>query len=359
MTTKHLGLAALAIVGLCGCGTKSLEEVETKAAVPVTVEAARIDVLRSTLSAAGTVMPAPGADQVILPPEHARIAEVTKAEGDAVREGEVLVRFDIPTLPADLAAKRAAVDTAKAHLDAAKANLTRELGLFDQHVVAARDVEEARKTQTEAEAELAQANSAVEASVVLADRAIVHARFSGVVVKRWHSPGDIVDPATSDPILRVINPAQLQVVAAVPVADLSRIVSGHAADVHSTSGDSVEAARVVTRPAQVDPASATADVRLTFVKPTHLAAGATVQVDIVGDEHPKALVIPAAAIVRDEGETFVMVAANNKAHKYPVVIGLSTHDLVEIASGDLKAGDLVIVRGQEDLPEGAAITIQK
>ena len=64
-------------------------------------------------------------------------------------------------------------------------------------------------------------------------------------------------------------------------------------------------------------------MRLAFAKPTSLAAGTIVQVEIVGEEHAKALVIPAAAIVDEEGETFVMVVgADNKAHKYPVALGL-------------------------------------
>jgi multidrug efflux pump subunit AcrA (membrane-fusion protein) len=41
-----------------------------------------------------------------------------------------------------------------------------------------------------------------------------------------------------------------------------------------------------------------------------------------------------------------------------VATGLSTPTLVEVTTG-LKAGDRVIVRGQDGLPEGAAITVQE
>ena len=145
----------------------------------------------------------------------------------------------------------------------------------------------------------------------------------------------------------------------MPVADVPRVVIGHAATVTLPGSDTPEAAKVLTRPAHVDSASATAAVRLAFVKPTRLAAGTVVQVAIVAEEHPNALVIPAAAIVRDEGETFVMVAgSDHKAHKYPIAIGLLTHDRAEVTSG-LKAGDRVIVRGQSELPEGATVTIEQ
>jgi RND family efflux transporter MFP subunit len=351
---------AFALLLAVGCSHKSVEEVETNAPVPVVVEAAKIDLLRSTFSAAGTVVPAPGADMIVLAPEHARIAELPKAEGEVVREGDILVRFDIPTLPADLAAKKAAVNQAQAHIDAAAAAVARLTGLVAKGVAAPREVEEAKRTQAEADAELAQARSAVDAATSLADRAVVRATFSGVVAKRWHNPGDIVEAAASDPILRIVNPEKLQIVAAVPSADLPRVVPGHDADVHVVGREAAEPAKVLMRPAQVDPVSGTADVRLAFAKPTSLPVGTAVQVDIVGEVQPKALVVPAAAIVHDEDETFVMVAgADNKAHKYPVAMGLSTHDFVQITSGDLKPGDRVIVRGQTELPEGATITISK
>jgi multidrug efflux pump subunit AcrA (membrane-fusion protein) len=116
---------------------------------------------------------------------------------------------------------------------------------------------------------------------------------------------------------------------------------------------------VLTRPAQVDPASATADVRLGFTKRTSLAAGTMVQVRLITGSHPKALVIPTAAVVKDDDDTFVMVVtSDNKAHKQAVTIGLQTRELAEVKTG-LKAGDLVITHGQDGLPDGAAITIEK
>jgi RND family efflux transporter MFP subunit len=199
----------------------------------------------------------------------------------------------------------------------------------------------------------------VESAVALSERAIVRARFAGVVSKRLHNPGDLVDGSASDPVLKIIDPSRLQVVAAVPMAALPLVTIGHAAQVTVPGSDTPIEAKVVTRAAQVDPGSATADVRLAFAKPTHLAAGTVVQVSITGEEHQNAKIIPSAAIVHDEGETFVMVAgADNLAHKYPISIGLTSGSDVEITTG-LSAGDRVIVRGQEGLPEGATITIEK
>jgi hypothetical protein len=100
-------------------------------------------------------------------------------------------------------------------------------------------------------------------------------------------------------------------------------------------------------------------VRLAFAKPTRLTAGAPVQVVLTAERHDNAVVIPAAAIVHDDDEVFVMVVdKDNKAHRHDVVVGLTTPENVEILSG-VAAGDVVVTRGQAELPDGGAVTIVK
>lgn len=355
----HSVFAGALALAIAGCSHPSVEEVDTSATVPVSVETARIEPLQSTIGVTGIVTPAPGADWQITAPDAARIAEMPKAEGDRVSVGDLLVRFDIPSMAADLSAKKAALTQANARLNLAKAEVDRLAPLVDQGVAARRDLDAAKREQAEAEADVQQAQSAVDAAAALNDRVVVRATFPGVIAKRYHNPGDLVDASASDPVLRVINPDKLQVVAAVPVANLASVVPGRAAELTSPGADDVTPVTVLTRPAQVDPTSATADVRLAFTKSTPLAAGTTVQIRLVTGQHDKALVIPTAAVVKDEDETSVMVVtSDNKAHKHKVTLGLSTETMVEVTSG-LAAGDQVVVRGQDGLPDGAAVTVVK
>ena len=75
-----------------------VEEVETKAAAPVTVVTVQPATLEGIVSATGIVAAAPGADWTITAPEAARIIEIPKAEGDRVKPGDLLVRFEIPVV---------------------------------------------------------------------------------------------------------------------------------------------------------------------------------------------------------------------------------------------------------------------
>jgi Fe2+ transport system protein FeoA len=124
-----------------------------------------------------------------------------------------------------------------------------------------------------------------------------------------------------------------------------------------TGSDESETARVVSGAGAVDPATGAASVRLRFDRPTRSAVGTPVQVEIDTEEHRDALVVPAAAIVREGNDTTVFVAADNKAQRRVVRLGLTDGARVEVVEG-LKAGDLVITRGQNGLPDGAQITIE-
>jgi RND family efflux transporter MFP subunit len=353
-----IGIALIVLMTVSACHREAVEQVETTAVVPVTIETAKVGVLQELIAATGVVGAAPGAELVVVAPAPARIAELPHAEGDSVKAGDILVRFDIPSLGADVEANRAKVKQAMARVESTRANVTRLSSLLEQGVAAPRDVEDAKQQQAEAEGDVAQAQSAVGAAVALSNRAVVRAPFSGVIAQRFHNPGDLVEATSTDAVLKLIDPSRLQVVAAVASADLSKVVVGHAATIRQAGQDEETMAKVATKAPLVDAATGSGSVRLVFAKPPQLTAGLPVQVDIVGQEHSNVLIIPTAALVDDEGDLFVMVAGeDNKAHRHPVAVGLSTRTQVEITSG-IKAGDRVIVRGQDGLPEGAAVSIE-
>jgi multidrug efflux pump subunit AcrA (membrane-fusion protein) len=109
----------------------------------------------------------------------------------------------------------------------------------------------------------------------------------------------------------------------------------------------------------VDAGGVTADVRIAFGAPTRLAAGTPVRVEIVAEQHPNALAVPADAVLHENDAAFVMVAGgDNKAHRRTVTLGLATPGLIEVTGG-LQAGDAVITQGQQGLPDGGAITVAK
>jgi RND family efflux transporter MFP subunit len=348
-------IAALSV--LSGCRHNAPEETETETPVAVQVEAARSGPVREVIAATGLVTAAPGAELVVTAPEAARIVELPKAEGDRVRTGDLLVRFEIPSLTAGATSSRAAIEQAQARVENAKAAAARVQGLFERGVAARKELEDAERELREANAALEQAHSASGAANALAGRTVVRAQFDGVVAKRSHNPGDLVEPGPSDPVLRVIDPSRLEIVAAAPVGTLTRIATNAPARIIDPGGGEPIEASVIARPVAVDPGSVTAPVRLRPASSAKLTAGMSVEVEILGPQHTAAVLVPPAAVIRDGEATIVMtVGADSKAHRNEVEVGLSSPDAIEILKG-LKAGERVVVRGQNGLPDGATVTV--
>jgi RND family efflux transporter MFP subunit len=349
--------ALLGAILLAGCHKAAPDETATETPVAVEVEPAKTDAVREVIAATGLVTAAPGGELVVSAPDSARIAEMPKAEGDHVRSGDLLVKFDIPSLTADVATARAAIEQARARLENAKAAADRLEGLFQRGVAARKEVEDAQRELRDANAALLQAQGQASAAQALAGRTTVRAPFDGVIAKRWHNPDDLVQAGSSDPILRLINPSRLEITAAAPVSVLGRIaVNAPARIINPGGGDPIEAV-VIARPAAVEPNSVSAPVRLRPASATTLTVGLPVQVEIMGPEHQGVVVIPPAAIVREGTASIVMVVgADSKAHRKEVEVGVVTADAAEIRKG-VAAGEKVIVRGQNGLPDGAAVTI--
>jgi RND family efflux transporter MFP subunit len=355
MSIRLVALVPIVILAgvLTACGGTGHEEVESETVVPVKTEMARLGTIRAVIHATGVVAPAPAADLLVVAPQAARVADMPKAEGDRVRRGEVLVRFEIPTLTADAAKQRAEVGRAEARIVNAKAAQTRARDLFERGVAARKELEDADRELADAQADLAGAQATLEAADAIAARSTVRATFDGIVARRAHNPGDLVEATTSDAVLRVIDPSRLEVSVSVPIADVARVTIG--APARLTGGDSGPALSVVSRPAVVEPGTAAVPIRLTIKGSTALPVGAPVEVEIDAEEHHGVVVVPTVAIVREGEETAVFVVADNKAERRTVMLGAADDHRTEVRSG-VKAGEMIIVDGQAGLPDGAAVT---
>lgn len=352
-------IVIITALSLAACSKKADETIETAGPVVVRTETVKLDSIRASLTVTGAVAPSPGADWTIVAPENGRLAEAPKAEGDTVKEGDVLARFELPALMTEIATRQAETAQANARLQTARSNAARLSGLFARGIASQRDNDDAARELQEAEAIMRQAESGKAATDLVAAQLVVKARFAGVIAHRWHNVGDQVLATTDDPILRVIDPTRLEVVAPVPVASAALIVPGRAVRVFNPTDGSVIDAAVVTLPVITDPAAATTDVRVSLPKTVTLTAGTPVQIEILSDERNNVLVVPTAALMKDGADVYVMVAGtDNKAHRKSVMIGLVAQERTQILSG-LVAGDRVILAGADAIADGAAIAIQK
>lgn len=359
----HACARSLATAGLvfliAGCtGTDSPLDLGPRATV-VTVATARTGELRDVANASGAIVPSSVADVTVYATEPAEILELPKALDDTVAIGDVLVRFDIASLNQELAALELDVIESQTRLDRARADLTRQTALFERGIIARVAYDESRFAHAAAESALAAAQARFESLRAGQTRGVVRASLAGVVVGLWHEVGDAVRPDQSDPILRIVDPTRVQVSLQLPVLQLARVNAGQSAVVRAIAGETDEPATVASKMQSADPSVPTGEVRLNFVTPSTLPIDTPVSAEILLERRLEALLIPSAAISRDDFGPFVMVAGDDGlAHRRDVRLGLVTPQLTQVTDG-LIEGERVILSTPGQIADQEPVAISR
>ena len=349
-------LVAISIVSaLSACRRQSPQAVERQeTVVPVAAVAAQKAAIRAVVHASGVVVPAQGGEFLVFAPEPARLLDVMKNQGDAVQSGDVLARFDLPSATQAVTRLTAELASLQAQVENARVNQERMRGFVERGLVARRDLEIADRELADAQSALERSRTALNAAQSGAARGVVRAPFDGIVAARTHNPGDMILSST-DPILRIVDPRRLEIIASIPRKDQSRVVTGASARVAAAG---VEPARLTVfgRATDRELPDDAVPFRLVFAEPPQLAVDAPVQLDIDAEERTDTVLIPAEALIRNGAEPVVFVAVDSRAERRSVTTGIEDAARVEITSG-LQAGELVITRGHIGLSDGAAVTV--
>ena len=202
-----------------------------------------------------------------------------------------------------------------------------------------------------------QAQAALAAAQVAHDQATVKAPIDGVVAQKLVGVGAMAAPTTL--IATLVDPRVDAILQVDPEsADLLKV--GQSATIRS---DAVPGQKVAGSVTQIAPTVdlQTRTVQVT-VSPTNqnsvLKDGMLAQVAIVTTTHLGVLVVPVTAIVQRDGQPTVFVVVDGIATPHVVTIGLTDGMHTEITRG-LKAGDQIVVSGQERLTGAAPVTVQK
>ena len=363
-----LVIAAAFAAGACRReAPKAAEPQET--IVPVGAVPAQRAAIRAVIHASGLVVPAEGGEFLVFAPEPTRLIDVMKMPGDAVKSGDALARFDLPSAAQAVARLAADLAAAQAQLENARINQERIRGFVERGLVPRRDLEAADRDLAAAQDAAERVRTAHAAAQAGVTRATVRAPFDGIVASRAHNPGDMII-STTDPVLRVVDPRRLEVVASISRKEQSRVVTGATARVAAgtemvrltvagpVTNSSAGVLSAASAPGGASPEISPDSVafRLVFADAHKLAVDMPLQIDIDAEERTDTVLIPAEAIVREGRETVIFVAAGSRAERRIVKTGIEDQARIEITEG-LRAGELVITRGHVGLTDGAAVTV--
>jgi hypothetical protein len=142
---------AAVVIALPACRRVAPQESEAEPAIPVIAEPVRLGTIRAKISATGVVGTLPGAAFAVVANQPARIADITKNVGDAVKGGEMLVRFEFPSLGAQTAVNESAVKAADLRVKQAQLVQGRIRMLVDKGAASRAELDVAGRELTVAE----------------------------------------------------------------------------------------------------------------------------------------------------------------------------------------------------------------
>lgn len=257
--------------------------------------------------------------------------------GDRVSRGDVLLRLSAP----ERVAERLEVE---AQLAADRLRLGRlERAAATDGAVAPAELDAERGLVAASDARL-RALRDLEAELV------VRAPFDGVVTARGVDVGALVGRAGDPPMVSLADVARLRVVVEVPEAVVGAAAPGLAV---TFLVDGTQHQGTVARTSgALDPRSRTLHVELD-VDGAGILPSRHVEVRWPLDQGAALLFVPTTALVRTTEATWVWAVRDGRLAR--VAVKELAREKTEVAvAGELAAGELVMVRGSEDLVEGAA-----
>jgi RND family efflux transporter MFP subunit len=264
-------------------------------------------------------------------------------EGEPVRAGQLLARFESAEEAGQRVSAQADVAAARSEVSTAEWNLEQTRELHREGAVPERDVRQAEQAAAAARARLAAAQSRLRSSSMTVADTRVLAPASGVIERRLVNPGEHVNRGAA--MFTLVQGNVLELAASVPERQALLVQPGQA--VRFSAAGREFTGRVARVNPSVDPASRAVRVYVQVPNPDgSLRAGTFATGRIVARMVDDALVVPVAALRegREGARPFVYRIENEKVEIAEVTPGLRDEGagLVQIVDG-LAEGDRIVV----------------
>lgn len=372
------GLAAVLALSLAGC-RQSEGHTPPHAVAPAPIPAAPLvqtTPIQSEQPRMSTQLPAtlePYQDVVLAARVPGFVSRLYADRGTRIRAGQVLARIEAPDLDAKVAEARHQLSSARARLAGAQAALARDQATLARlqgaaaamaGAVAGNDITVAEQTVKVDQADVASRQSAIEAAEqalrslqALQKYLEVRAPFNGMVVKLMVGDGALVGPGGS-PLFQVQQLDPLRLVVDVPEDQVTGAAPGNHVNFTVSAFPDQTFSGVVARVSHSErPETRTMPVEADVANPKlTLAPGMFARVSWPVERTHPTLFVPEKAVIDSTTGMLVDVVRRGHIDRVAVKVGYSHDGQVEIF-GPVRAGEPVVVPGDETLPQGAAVRV--
>jgi len=315
----------------------------------------------------------------VFPRVNGFVKSISVDRGSHVRAGQRIAELEAPELIAQRAEAESKFQAAQAQSTAAEAKVAADEGTYEHlkaaaatpGVVAGNDLFVAQKAldadraQLKAQQEnVSAAQQSLQAIAQIETYLQVNAPLDGVVTERNVHPGALVGPASATgsalPMLRIETLSRLRVVVPVPETYAARVPEGTKVEftVPSFPGRTFSG-RIAHIAHSVDVKTRTMPVELEVANlKGELSPGSFSDVLWPVRRSYPTLFVPTSAVANTLERAFVVRIRDGKSEWIDIKTGVTLDKKVEVF-GDLHEGDIVAVRGTDELRAGTAVSPQQ
>jgi multidrug efflux system membrane fusion protein len=334
--------------------------------VPVQVAATEQKPMPIFLTALGTVMPYMSV--TVKARVSGELEPVKFTEGQQVRQGQTIMVIDPRPYQAALDQAKGTLAHDEALLKNAQAEFARYKALYDAGVTSKEVMQSDEAAQGQYEGAIEADKAAVETAHLQLEWCTIKSPIDGKIGLRLVDPGNIIAAGTTN--LVVINQMQpITVYFTLPEDELPQVLHKLAAEKRLTvdaydQNDTQKLATgyLLTADNQIDTTTGTGKLKAVFEnKDNALFPNQFVNIHLVMEERPNALVVPSAALQTGNQGSYVWVvdqadALGNGTAKIQTVKVALAEGQVTILDEGLQPGQTVVVDGADRLRPGQSVT---
>jgi len=324
-------------------------------AVPVAVTALRSGDIAETIEATGTVQPMHNA--TVAAQVGGQVIAVLAELGDAVRQGQVLLRIDPETYRYALDQAEAQLLSAKSAYEKAQADFKRNERLLAAGSISDFTFENVRLQMEARRAAYESAKAARQLAAKQLRDCSIRSPFAGQVAQRHVSLGNTVAPGT--PLYTIADIGRVKVRVSVSEADIVRLQKGQVATLVVKAYPDRQFSGKISA---IGPSAAldtrTFPVEITFDNPDEhaLKAGMVAKVAMTLRQFRDVPLLPVSCLLYKNQQPYVFVVQDSTAHERPVQLGPQQGDNFGVLGG-VQTGEKVVILGQDRLRTGMAVRI--
>ncbi|MEO8755057.1 MAG: MdtA/MuxA family multidrug efflux RND transporter periplasmic adaptor subunit [Casimicrobiaceae bacterium] len=331
--------------------------------MPVIAAPAKKGSIDVYVNALGTVTPR---NLVTVKPRvDGQLMRVAFTEGQMIKAGELLAEIDPRPFQVQLTQANGQMAKDQALLKNAQLDLERYNTLLTQDSISKQQVDTQQALVRQYEGAVQADQGAVDSAKLQLTYSHVIAPLAGRVGLRQVDPGNVVHASDANGIVVIAQVQPINATFPIPEDNVQRIMkrlaSGEPTVVEAWDREQknkLATGRLITADNQIDTTTGTVKMKAEFGNETlALFPNQFVNVRMLVQTLPDALLIPSAAIQRGAPGTFVYVVKDDQTVTVvPVKLGPIQGEVTSITSG-LQPGALVVVDGADKLREGAKVEL--